>query len=105
MVDRCGSFDNADHRAFGRHWRLMRRRKVRSLRDLSDRSGISIAAIRKVELGASDPGFLTLVAIMDALEGSIDHLIRATNERSNQYQVSRGPETLRAEAAGHEARP
>ena len=68
-------FDRSELRAVGRRLRLKRVAKGWSLTHLSEMSGISVAAIRKVELGASNPSLLTIVALVEALDEPVDRLV------------------------------
>ncbi len=68
----CGRFGRSELRAVGRRLRVHRVAKGWSLKRLSDMSGISVAAIRKVELGKSNPGLLTILALLEALDKPVD---------------------------------
>jgi transcriptional regulator with XRE-family HTH domain len=82
-------FERAHIRSLGRKIRGVREARNWSLSRLSKNSGVSIAAIQKIEAGASNPSLMTIAAIIDALGVSIDQLI------SDARQISRGVTVVR----------
>jgi transcriptional regulator with XRE-family HTH domain len=84
-------------RAFGREQlanlghqiRALRERRRWSLKRLARESGISITAIRKIELGEANPGLLTILAIVDALGEPIDQVIGLARAKSITVTVKR----------------
>ena len=77
-------------RAFGREQlanlghqiRALRERRRWSLKRLARESGISITAIRKIELGEANPGLLTILAIVDSKEPD-----QVVNPRDQKLEV------------------
>ena len=63
-----GRFGRSELVAVGRRLRLHRVAKSWSLKRLSEVSGVSVAAIRKIELGESNPGLLTVLVLLEALD-------------------------------------
>ena len=95
-----GRFGRSELRAVGRRLRLHRVAKGWSLKRLSDVSGISVAAIRKVELGESNPGLLTILALLEALDKPVDRLIGEIVERERSIHLVRAADLERAAADG-----
>jgi transcriptional regulator with XRE-family HTH domain len=87
-------FERAHIRALGRKIRTLREARNWSLSRLSSNSGVSVAAIQKVEAGASNPSLVTVVAIIDALGASVDQLISDARQLDPGVTVVRG--TLQA---------
>jgi transcriptional regulator with XRE-family HTH domain len=56
-----------------------------SLKRLSVESGVSIAAIQKIESGERNPSLLTVMAIADVLGESLDRLV-AASRKANQIK-------------------
>ena len=77
-------------RSLGRKIRSLREARNWSLRRLSSNSGVSVAAIQKIEAGASNPSLVTVVAIIDALGASVDQLISDARQVENGVAVVRG---------------
>jgi transcriptional regulator with XRE-family HTH domain len=90
----------ATERAFGREQLANLGRQIRRLREsrrwslkrLARESGISITAIRKIELGEANPGLLTILAIVDALGEPIDRVIGLARAKSLTVRVTRAAE-------------
>ena len=95
-----GRFGRSELRAVGRRLRLHRVAKGWSLKRLSEASGISVAAIRKVELGESNPGLLTVLALLEALDKPVDRLIGEIVERERSIHLVRAGDRERASAEG-----
>jgi transcriptional regulator with XRE-family HTH domain len=93
-----GRFDRSELRAVGRRLRLRRVAKGWSLKRLSEVSSISVAAIRKVELGESNPSLLTILALVEALDEPVDRLIGEVLERGDSIHVVRAAERAGAQA-------
>ena len=85
-------FDRADLCGVGRRLRLLRIGKGWSLKRLADVSGISVAAIRKVELGASNPSLLTVLSLVEALDEPIDRLVAEVRQKGERIRVVRAEE-------------
>jgi transcriptional regulator with XRE-family HTH domain len=92
-------------RAFGREQLANLGRQIRGLREgrrwslkrLAKESGISITAIRKIELGEANPGLLTILAIVDALGEPIDRVIGLARAQSSTIRVTRASEQRAAD--------
>lgn len=82
-------FDRAHLRRMGRRLRLLRMKHGWSLKKLAREAGVSVAAIRKIELGESNPSLLTIVAIVESLGEPIDHLVNLAHEHEDRIQVTR----------------
>lgn len=82
-------FKRAHVLALGNKIRALREARRWSLSRLSKNAGISVAAIQKIEAGASNPSLVTIVAIIDALGASVDKLI------SEVRQIDRGVTVVR----------
>lgn len=91
-----GRFGRSELKAVGRRLRLHRVAKGWSLRRLSEVSGVSVAAIRKVELGESNPGLLTILALLEALDKPVDRLIGEIAERERSIHLVRAGDCGRA---------
>jgi len=77
MSDVVPAFGDAQLLELGRLLRQLREQRGWSLKRLATESGISIAAIQKIEAGEANPGFVTIAAITEALGASIDQVISA----------------------------
>lgn len=82
-------FDRAHLRRVGRRLRILRMKHGWSLEKLARESGVSVAAIRKIELGKSNPSLLTIVPIVESLREPIDHLVNLAHEHEDQIQITR----------------
>ena len=100
-----GRFGRSELRAVGRRLRLHRVAKGWSLKRLSEISGVSVAAIRKVELGESNPGLLTVLALLEALDKPVDRLIGEIVERERSIHLVRADARGRAVAGGAKTVP
>jgi len=90
-------FERAHVRSVGRNIRAMREARNWSLRRVASISRVSVAALQKIEAGASNPSLLTVAAIIDALGGSIDRLIEEARQLDRTTTIVRG--TLKSKAA------
>ncbi len=88
-MKRKDRFNRDELKAVGRRLRLLRIARGWSLKKLSDVSDVSIAAIRKVELGESNPGLLTILALVEALDEPVDRLISKALQSGSKVQVVR----------------
>ena len=78
-------------RSLGRRLRELREARNWSLKRASTESGVSVAAIQKIESGGTNPNLLTVLAIADALGEAVDRLV-ATSRRATQISnVRQGP--------------
>ena len=82
-------------RSLGRRLRELREARSWSLKRLSRESGVSLAAIQKIESGESNPNLLTVLAIADVLGESVDRLVAASRRASQISNVVRGPLPVR----------
>lgn len=76
-------FGRDDLRLFGRYVRERRAAGGITLRELSEKSGVSIAAIRSLETGGANPSLPTVIQVIEALGTTIDRAlaaVRATDE-------------------------
>jgi transcriptional regulator with XRE-family HTH domain len=90
-------------RSLGRRLRGLREARNWSLKRLSAESGVSVAAIQKIESGDTNPNLLTVLAIADVLGESVDRLVAASRKASQASNVVRG--SLRVRALGSLSRP
>lgn len=100
-----GRFGRGELAAVGRRLRLHRVAKGWSLKRLSEVSGVSVAAIRKIELGGSNPGLLTVLALLEALNEPVDRLIGEIAERERSIHLVRAAERERAADGGAKTIP
>ena len=70
--------------------RELREARSWSLKRLSAESGVSVAAIQKIESGDTNPNLLTVLAIADVLGESVDRLVAASRKASQVSNVVRG---------------
>ena len=91
-------FERRDLRVLGRNIRALREARNWSLRRLSMNSDVSVAAIQKIEAGATNPSLLTMIAVVEALGESIDRLISASRKRDRLVKVVRGELPVRAQS-------
>jgi transcriptional regulator with XRE-family HTH domain len=91
-------FERAHVRSLGRKIRSLRETRKWSLRRLSSISGVSVAALQKIEAGPSNPSLLTVIAIIDALGASVDQLISDARQPDQPATIVRG--TLKPKTNG-----
>lgn len=91
-MKRQDRFKRSELKAVGRRLRLRRIAKGWSLKKLSEVSRVSISAIRKIELGESNPGLLTVLALVEALDEPVDRLIGEVLESGERIQLVRAAE-------------
>ena len=72
----------------GEKIKVLRTEKSLSLKDLSNRSGISAAAIHKIESNGIIPTITTMMKIADALGKNVSHFIEESNEDKDVVFVS-----------------
>ena len=77
-------------RSLGRRLRELREARSWSLKRLSSESGVSVAAIQKIESGETNPNLLTVLAIADVLGESVDRLVAVSRKASQVCNVVRG---------------
>jgi transcriptional regulator with XRE-family HTH domain len=85
-MKRGSHFHRGELRGVGRRLRLLRLGRGWSLKKLSDLSDISVATIRKIELGISNPSLLTVLALVEALDEPVDRLINEAISGRRQTQ-------------------
>jgi transcriptional regulator with XRE-family HTH domain len=98
MARRNTGFGREHLRALGRRLRELREARSWSLKRLAAESGISVAAIQKIEAGEASPSLLTTVAIAEVLGEPVDRLIAASRKASRAVNVARG--VLPVQASG-----
>ena len=91
-MKRGSHFHRGELRGVGRRLRLLRISRGWSLKRLSDISDVSVAAIRKIELGVSNPSLLTVLALVEALDEPVDRLITEAVRSRRQTQLVRADE-------------
>ena len=77
-------------RSLGRRLRELREARSWSLKRLSAESGVSVAAIQKIESGETNPNLLTVLAIADVLGESVDRLVTVSRRAGQISNVVRG---------------
>ena len=58
---------------------------------VSTESGVSVAAIQKIESGETNPNLLTVLAIADALGEAVDRLVATSRRAIQTNNAQRGP--------------
>ncbi len=96
MARSSSDFGREHLRSLGRRLRELRGARSWSLKRLSAESGVSVAAIQKIENGDTNPNLLTVLAIADVLGESVDRLVAASRKASQISNVVRGELPLRA---------
>jgi len=89
-VQSSSDFGREHLRSLGRRLRELREARSWSLKRLSTESGVSVAAIQKIESGETNPSLLTVVAIADALGEPVDRLVAASRKANQVSSVVRG---------------
>jgi transcriptional regulator with XRE-family HTH domain len=84
------AFQREHLRSFGRRLRHLRKARSWSLKRLSAESGISIAAIQKIESGEANPSLLTVLAVAEVLGEPVDRLIGDSRQAGRAVRVVRG---------------
>jgi transcriptional regulator with XRE-family HTH domain len=91
MAGRASSDFGREHlRSLGRRLRELREVRRWSLKRLAKESGVSVAAIQKIESGETNPNLLTVLAIADLLGESLDRLVAVSRRASEVSNVVRG---------------
>lgn len=96
---RAAAFGEEQLRSLGRRLRQLREARNWSLKKLATESGISIAAIQKIEVGEANPSLLTVLAITEVLGEPVDRLIEASRELGRAVNCVRGTLPARAQEA------
>lgn len=94
MRQNTAGFGNQDLRALGIRLRHLREQRQWSLKRLAQESDVSVAAIRKIELGQSNPSILTILSLVEALGESIDRLVSAAREGEARITITRANDRL-----------
>lgn len=98
---RPAGFGEEQLRSLGRRLRQLREARNWSLKKLAAESGVSVAAIQKIEVGDANPSLLTVLAITEVLGEPVDRLINASREAGRTVSLVRGTLPMRTgEAAG-----
>ena len=87
-------FNRGKLRVVGRRLRSVRVSKGWSLKKLSEASNTSIAAIRKIELGQTNPSLLTILAIVEALGEPIDRLVTSAQSLVGDIRLTRAADSM-----------
>lgn len=82
--------------ALGNRIRALRGARRWSLKRMAAESGISVAAVQKIEQGAANPSILTILALAEALAEPIDRLIDAARDERTTIRVTRAGEGTQA---------
>jgi transcriptional regulator with XRE-family HTH domain len=90
MARNIKKFGDPELLALGKLLRQLREQRGWSLKQLATQSGISVAAIQKIEAGEANPGFVTVAAITEALGTSIDQIISAARTEARFVSVLSG---------------
>jgi transcriptional regulator with XRE-family HTH domain len=90
LAKSSSDFGREHLRSVGRRLRSLREARRWSLKRLAKESGVSIAAIQKIESGESNPSLLTVLAIAEVLGESVDRLVAASRKASQLSHVVRG---------------
>lgn len=88
-ADDAGRFGRDDLRLLGRHLRDRRTSAGITLQRLSETSGVSIAAIRSLETGGSNPSLPTVIRVVEALGTTIDRALAAVRAARGRVVVTR----------------
>jgi transcriptional regulator with XRE-family HTH domain len=88
-------FGRDDLRLFGHYVRERRTAGGITLRELADKSGVSIAAIRSLETGGANPSLSTVIQVIEALGTTIDRALAAVRAARGRVVVTRS--ALRAQ--------
>lgn len=78
-------------RSLGRRLRELREARSWSLKRIAMESGISVAAIQKIEVGDTNPSLLTVLSLAETLGEPVDRLIASSRAPSSAVTVTRGP--------------
>lgn len=90
MSGRASSDFGREHlRSLGRRLRKLREARSWSLKRLARESGVSVAAIQKIESGETNPNLLTVLAIADLLGEPLDRLVAVSRRASEISNVIR----------------
>ena len=87
MARNVRRFGHTELFALGKLLRQVREQRGWSLKRLASQSGISVAAIQKIEAGEAKPGFITVTAITGALGTSIDQIISTARMQARFVDV------------------
>jgi transcriptional regulator with XRE-family HTH domain len=90
LVRSSSDFSREHLRSVGRRLRSLREARRWSLKRLAGESGVSVAAIQKIESGESNPSLLTVLAIAEVLGESVDRLVAASRKAGQLSHVVRG---------------
>jgi len=97
---RGGAGFGADElRALGRELRRLRISRDWSLKRMATESGVSVAAIQKIESGGTNPSLLTVLSLAEALGQPLDDLVAASRKALKvvalvQGGLARRPDTV-----------
>ena len=83
-----GDFGREHLRSLGRRLRELREARSWSLKRLSSESGVSIAAIQKIESGETNPNLLTVLSIADDSQAGAEHAGNASKTTLNSVTAA-----------------
>lgn len=90
MTGTKASFRREHLKSFGRRLRQLREARSWSLKRLAAESGVSVAAIQKIEAGEASPSLLTILTVVDVLGEPLDRLISDSRQAEKAVKVVRG---------------
>lgn len=90
MTGTKASFRREHLKSFGRRLRQLREARSWSLKRLAAESGVSVAAIQKIEAGEASPSLLTILTVVDVLGEPLDRLIADSRQAEKAVKVVRG---------------
>jgi transcriptional regulator with XRE-family HTH domain len=79
-------------RRIGRHIRLLRETSGRTLDQVAAASGLSVRALRELELGNTNPTLATVVSAAEALGVSVDEIVAAARRDQPAADLTRANE-------------
>lgn len=82
-----GGFGREQLRAVGHRLRQLRETRNWTLKELANKSGVSVAAIQKIETGTANTSLMTVFALSEALGEPMDGLVRASMLESRTTKV------------------
>jgi len=86
----CADFGEEQMRSLGRRLRELRDARSWSLKRIAVESGVSVAAIQKIEAGDTNPSLLTVLSLAEALGEPVDRLVASSRAASSAITVTRG---------------
>ncbi len=87
--DEARRFGREDLRLLGQHLRERRLAAGFTMRRLAEASGVSVAAIRALEAGGTNPSLPTVILVVEALGTTIDRALSAVRAARGRVVVTR----------------